>query len=63
MDIYVLSKSDDSVIKEGSMTEIMKEVMKISQENSIPEVTYDAEVKATCFEFEGKYCNFKLYLS
>lgn len=63
MDRYFLKKSDGSIVREGSMTEIMKEVMKITQENSIPEVTYDAEMKATCFEFEGYYCNFKLYLS
>lgn len=63
MDRYFLKKSDGNIVKEGSMTEIMKEVMSIAQENSIPEVTYDAIFGSTCFEFEGYYCNFKLYLN
>lgn len=63
MDRYFLKKSDGNIVKEGSMTEIMKEIMTIAQENSIPEVTYDANSGDTCFEFEGCYCNFKLYLS
>ncbi len=62
MERYVLKKSDGNVIKDGSMTEAMKEIMKIAQENSVPVVTYDTDMKATCFEFEGYYCNFKLYL-
>ena len=63
MIVYVLQQSNGKLVKEGSMTEVLKEVMKIAQENSIPEVTYDEEIKATCLEFEGDYCNFKLYLS
>lgn len=45
------------------MTVVMKEIMKITRENSIPEISYDEELRATCFEFEGYYCSFKLYLS
>lgn len=63
MSIYVLQQPNGKLVIEGSMTKIMQEIMKIARENSIPEVTYDEEIKATSFEFEGNYCNFKLYLS
>lgn len=59
---YRLLTSVDRVIKEGSLTGIMIEIMKISKENGIPKVTYDLQLKSTCFEFEGMYCDFKLYL-
>ena len=64
MEVYILQAQNGKKVCEGSITACMKKLMKITKETgSIPEVNYDEEVRATCFEFEGYYCNFKLYLT
>jgi hypothetical protein len=64
MEVYILQSQNGRNLCEGSITACMKELMRIEKETgSIPEVSYDDEIKATCFEFEGSYCNFKVYLS
>jgi len=63
MSQYVLISQNNKTIKDDSLTFVMKELMKITKETgNIPLVTYDEKERATCFEFEGYYCNFKLFL-
>lgn len=60
--MYQLSSSPTRVVKEGTLAEVMQELMVIAGQNSIPEVSANVALDATEFRFEGDYCYFSLYL-
>lgn len=62
MEVYTLF-NNKKAYKEGSLTMVLAEVMRIAKETgSVPEVTYNADERATEFRFEGHYCDFSLFM-
>lgn len=62
MDIWTLY-NQKKVYNEDSLTRVLTEVMRIAKETgSVPEVTYNADERATEFRFEGHYCDFSLFM-
>jgi len=61
MDTYSLF-TDKKTIVQDSFTIVLKELIELIHDEGIPEVKYNTDKHATELKFEGRYCNFSVYL-
>ena len=60
--VYKLYSNNNKTIVEGSLAEVMEELFKISEKESIPyEITKESN-SVTKFRFEGYYCDFSIFI-
>jgi hypothetical protein len=60
---YKLYTSRNNVIKNDTIEEILKEILKIiSEGNGLYDISYSEKYKAIELSFEGYYCDFSLLM-